>query len=61
MALAWYSNLLSAVVMLPVSLICAEGPEILRTWTSVELLRRFLWGSAVTVSKAICGLLNGAC
>lgn len=52
MALAWYSNLLSAVLMLPLSLLCAEGPEILRTWLDWELLSRFLWGSGVTVSTS---------
>jgi hypothetical protein len=53
MALAWYSNALSAIVMLPISIVCAEGPEILRTWTDVELLRRFLWGTAVTVRSLL--------
>lgn len=53
MALAWYSNALSAVVMLPISILCAEGSEILRTWTEVDLLRRFLWGTAVTVSDPL--------
>lgn len=53
MALAWYSNVLSAIVMLPLSFICAEGAEIVRTWGDVELLKRFLWGSAVTVSSFV--------
>lgn len=57
MALAWYSNTLSAIVMLPLSFICAEGAEIARTWGDVELLKRFLWGSAVTVSAPLLLLL----
>jgi GDP-fucose transporter C1 len=53
MDLAWYSNLLSAVVMLPLSIIVGEGPNLVDMWTqeSGEALGRFLWGGAITVSR----------
>ncbi|KAL7415864.1 hypothetical protein BDY24DRAFT_380331 [Mrakia frigida] len=48
MDLAWYSNLLSAVVMLPLSVIVGEGPNIVAMWSEPIALSRFIWGGAIT-------------
>ncbi|CED82870.1 GDP-fucose transporter [Phaffia rhodozyma] len=48
MSLAWYSNFLSAIALLPISLMIGEGPEIMRTWRDPDLLNRFIWGGTIT-------------
>lgn len=54
MDLAWYQNMLSAIVMLPLSIIVGEGPNIAAMWTEEAgvALSRFIWGGAVTVGRA---------
>lgn len=54
--LAWYSNVLSSLALIPVLFLVGEAPEILTLLTSplylpsgeLSLLSRFLWGSLVT-------------
>lgn len=60
LALSWYTNLLSAVVLAPLLILAGEGPDVLKLLFGVtELLvepntmtplRTFIWGSAITVS-----------
>lgn len=60
LALSWYSNLLSAILLIPVILVVGEVPaimellfgldELLRPEDTITPLTTFLWGSLVTVS-----------
>lgn len=54
-ALAWYSNVLSSLVLAPIILLVGEGPGILALLETpfyvngeMSILSRFLWGSLVT-------------
>ncbi|KAI0342454.1 hypothetical protein BDW22DRAFT_1429289 [Trametopsis cervina] len=49
--LSWYTNLYSAMILLPVLLLVGEGPgviELLTGSTVKDSLSTFLWGSAIT-------------
>lgn len=58
LALSWYTNLLSAIVLLPLLLLIGEGPDVVKLLLGVdELLVKadvmsplttFLWGSLIT-------------
>ena len=56
--LAWYTNLLSAVAILPIMVIAGEIPEIMKLLFGADgslagessALGTFLWGTAVTAS-----------
>ena len=60
LALSWYTNLLSAAVLLPILILAGEGPDVLKLLFGVtELLvqpdaisplQTFIWGSIITVS-----------
>lgn len=60
MHLSWYTNLLSAVVMLPLVLLVGEGPAIMELFSGgneiisssggLSPLSTFIWGSLITVS-----------
>lgn len=60
LALSWYTNLLSAVVLAPLLILAGEGPDVLKLLFGVtELLvepdtisplKTFIWGSMITVS-----------
>lgn len=62
LALSWYTNLLSAVVLLPLLILAGEGMDVLKLIFGVsELLTEpgsmsplatFLWGSAITVRSS---------
>jgi GDP-fucose transporter C1 len=68
LALSWYTNLLSAVVLLPLLLLAGEGKDVAKLFLGVgELvqlegamtpLATFLWGSLITVSDARGGLVG---
>ena len=55
--LSWYTNLMSAVALVPIFLLRGEGPEIYNLVLaprvvqlgSVDPLTTFMWGSAITV------------
>jgi GDP-fucose transporter C1 len=50
LSMSWYSNLLSALLLLPFIIIVGEGPAVLDILSGrAEGLRTFLVGSAVTV------------
>ena len=57
--LSWYTNLLSAVVLLPIIFLAGEGPAVYNLLFSLHVvpvggvspLTAFLWGSAITVSE----------
>lgn len=56
--LAWYSNLLSSIVLLPLLIIAGEGPAILDLLVKgisegSAAFTTFLWGSAITVRVII--------
>jgi GDP-fucose transporter C1 len=63
LALSWYTNLLSAIVLLPLLLLVGEGPDVVKLLFGVDELllkpgamsplRTFLWGSLITVSLAV--------
>ncbi|KAJ7634651.1 hypothetical protein FB45DRAFT_909439 [Roridomyces roridus] len=47
--LAWYTNVLSSFVLLPLVLLAGEGPSVLAILSGVDVdLWTFLWGSAIT-------------
>ncbi|KAK1216638.1 hypothetical protein PQX77_020758 [Marasmius sp. AFHP31] len=55
--LSWYTNLLSAIVLIPVILLAGEGPEVVKLFFSTEVVatvgqmsvtRTFMWGSLIT-------------
>ncbi|KAG5731567.1 GDP-fucose transporter 1 [Termitomyces sp. T112] len=54
--LSWYTNLLSAIVLLPICLLVGEGPGIMEIFFveavvaegTMSLLATFLWGSLIT-------------
>lgn len=58
LALSWYTNLLSAIVLLPLLVLVGEGPDVVKLLFGVEELlvkagamsplRTFLWGSLIT-------------
>lgn len=51
LSMSWYSNLLSALLLLPFVIILGEGPAVLEILSGqAEGLRTFLVGSAITVS-----------
>ena len=61
LTLSWYTNLLSAMVFVPLVLLAGELPAIFRLWNGAigastaskqEQMRTFLWGSLITVSTA---------
>ena len=54
--LSWYTNLYSAVVLIPVIIVAGEVPAIVALFaepgtfsTGISPLNTFLWGSAITV------------
>jgi solute carrier family 35 (GDP-fucose transporter), member C1 len=57
--LSWYTNLLSAIVLVPIIVLAGEAPEVMKLFFGVDellreagqmsALRTFLWGSAITV------------
>jgi len=59
MNLSWYTNLLSAVVMIPLILLAGEGPAIMHLFFEpadvmpregeLSELQTFIWGSIITV------------
>jgi GDP-fucose transporter C1 len=58
--LSWYSNILSAVLLLPLIVLAGEVPDILAfistpvvSTTGNSALTTFLWGSLITVSLAL--------
>ena len=63
LALSWYTNLLSAVVLLPLLILVGEGPDVVKLLFGVDELllnpgamsplSTFLWGSLITVSPLI--------
>jgi GDP-fucose transporter C1 len=51
LSMSWYSNLLSALLLLPFVIILGEGPAVLEVLSGqAEGLRTFVVGSAITVS-----------
>ena len=60
LALSWYTNLLSAVVLAPLLILAGEGPDVLKLLFgvsellvepgSISPLQTFIWGSIITVS-----------
>jgi GDP-fucose transporter C1 len=59
--LSWYTNLLSAVVLLPLMVVMGELPEVMKLFfesgedivdpnATFGVLGTFLWGSLITVS-----------
>lgn len=62
LALSWYSNLLSAIVLIPVIILVGEPPAILKLLFGLDELVRpdngmsplttFVWGSMITVSPS---------
>lgn len=60
--LSWYTNLVSAVILLPLLLLAGEGPGVYNLFFGLHIipaggvspLTTFLWGSAITVSGACC-------
>ncbi|KAF8500176.1 hypothetical protein F5888DRAFT_1679785 [Russula emetica] len=60
LSMSWYSNLLSALLLLPFVIILGEGPAVLEILSGhAEGLRTFLVGSAITGSVGF--LLSIAC
>ncbi len=63
LALSWYSNVLSAILLVPIILVVGEVPaitellfgldELLRPEDTITPLTTFLWGSLITVSPDI--------
>lgn len=61
LALSWYTNLLSSIVLPPIFLLTGEGPaimkllfgldELLRPEGAISPLTTFIWGSMITVSS----------
>ena len=52
--LAWYSNFLSAVVVLPIVFIAGEGPEVQKLlFEDAAGWSTFLWGTLLTVSAML--------
>lgn len=59
--LSWYTNLLSAAVLMPIVLLAGEGTEVFKLFLGVDELIRvdgsmsalstFLWGSLITVIR----------
>ena len=58
--LSWYTNLFSAIILIPVFLLAGEGPGVYDLFYTTHYVRlgqwspltTFLWGSAITVSLA---------
>lgn len=48
--LAWYANVLSSLVMIPIIVLAAEVPGVYALFLDNSQLRRLLWGFLVTVS-----------
>jgi GDP-fucose transporter C1 len=59
--LSWYSNLLSAVILLPLIVVMGELPEVMKLFFEPEAaviapnpgighLRTFMWGTLITAS-----------
>lgn len=63
LALSWYTNLLSAIVLAPVIVLAGETPaimklifgldELLRPEDTISPFTTFVWGSLITVSREI--------
>ena len=51
--LAWYTNLLSTAVIVPIIFVMGEVPAVLHVLGGGEGAGRFFWGSIVTVSHFI--------
>lgn len=59
--LSWYTNLLSAVVLLPIVVLAGEGGDVVKLLSGLDdsmknsggmsALRTFMWGSLITVSN----------
>lgn len=52
--LSWYTNLYSAILLLPILLLLGEGPgvaDLLYGNASKSSVSTFLWGSLITVSS----------
>lgn len=49
--LAWYTNLLSTVVIVPIIFVMGEVPAVMHVLGGGEGAGRFFWGSVVTVSQ----------
>ena len=60
--LSWYTNLFSAIALVPIFMLAGEGPGIYDLFFTTPYLRpgavspltTFLWGSAITVSSRPC-------
>lgn len=60
LSMSWYSNLLSALLLLPFVIIVGEVPAVLDILSGhAEGLRIFVIGSAITVSTVWFGFLKG--
>jgi GDP-fucose transporter C1 len=60
LSMSWYSNLLSALLLLPFVIILGEGPAVLEILSGhADGLQTFLVGSAVTVSMFWFSCLKG--
>jgi len=59
LSMSWYSNLFSALLLLPFVIILGEGPAVLDIFSGkAEGLSTFLIGSVVTVRIISLALLN---